>query len=177
MTIGFARYLIPATASVLTLQRERSFRYQMPCSILSTCSRAAVVFTSTNYIPSWSLTLSNSISIIIIRTLNPPRAYKWTILLKDLLSCFAFRLGAWSQVYNIIPLDREIKNSIPFTNITSAIKLTYLWRSYSPGGILVRSGTTLCGFCLVDLPAKRGRSGPIMARVLVISLTVTGQFF
>ena len=173
MTIGFARYLMPATASVLTRQRERSFRYQMPCSILPMCSRAEVVFTSTSSIPSWSLTFSNSISIIIVRTLNPPCAYKLIILLKDLLSCFAFRLGTCSQVYNLILLDRETKCTIPFTNITFAVRVIYLWRSYSSRGIPIYSGTALFGFCLVDLPAKPGRLGPKKARALVTSLTVT----
>ena len=160
MTIGFARNLIHATANVLTLQRQRYFRYLIPLSVSPTCSRAAVVLTSTSSIPSWSLTFLNSMSIIIVRTLKPLRAYKLVICFRDLRSCIAFQLGTCSQVYILIPLERETKNAIPFTNITSAVRVTYLWRSYSYPGMPMYSRTTLCGFCQLD-KIQRGWSRSI----------------
>ena len=35
-----------------------------------------------------------------------------------------------AQVYNASFLDRVTKNVIPFTNITSPVRITYLWRLY-----------------------------------------------
>ena len=100
---------MPTIDIALTVHRERSLKNWVPCSISATCSHAAVVLTSTNSISGWSLTFSNSISIIIVRTVNHPRAYKLTTFFTDTLNYRDFRSGTCSHVYSLTVLDRVTK--------------------------------------------------------------------
>ena len=105
----------------------RSLITRMARSMSPTCSRAAVVLTGTSR--DRSSRGLNSISIKHILTRKPPLLYSRATVSRLACSCVAVRLRRNSIVSSFMPLDRVTKNGRPFTNITSAVRITSRSRS------------------------------------------------
>ena len=146
----------------------------MKRSFSPTCSLSAVVFTSVLTI--LSETFSNSMSIITTFTKNTFLPYNFTILFRPLLSCIAVQVGIYSAVNITILLDKVIKNGKPFTNITSAVNVTNLWRTWKYLGIGMYSLSTHVGLDLTDFPLIPATFGPNTLFALVMCSSLTGQF-
>ncbi len=65
---------------------------------------------------------------------------------------------------------------MPFTNITSAVRTTNLWRQWKSSGICPTAASTLSGFWRVVLPRTPAMLGPKIEWALVMWSGLTGQF-
>ena len=77
---------------------------------------------------------------------------------------------------NFISLKRVTKKGNPLTNITLAVKVTFLFHSYNALEIEIYSGLTLPGFRLTVFPFKLALSGPKRAFALAMSCKVRLNF-
>lgn len=85
------------------------------------------------------------------------------------------QLGKNLRVINFIPRERVTKNGKPFTNITSAVRVTLWICSNNDRAIFTFSGLTAVGRCHTNFLRMLARSGPNMVHTLVMSDTVIGQ--
>ena len=85
------------------------------------------------------------------------------------LKWLAVRLGMCSALNSQIFHERVVRNSMPWTHITSEVKLTRQW-------ICKISIYTMTGFFFTVFPHTPVKSGPYMIRALVIWVGFTGHF-
>ena len=78
---------------------------------------------------------------------------------------------------NLILLDKVFRKYIPFTNITSAVKVKNLCSSYKSLGIWVKYVSEVSGLCLTVFPRTPYKSGSKMVCVLVISSNFIRKLF
>ena len=121
ITICFCNYLITQSRMSEVEHHIISFVSIIFLLISVTCSCTAVVLTASS--PTFSLTFSNYISIRTRRVKNPPLEYNFTVFIIDLANFPAVRVGAYSQVINMIFREKVTRNGIPFMNMASAIKV------------------------------------------------------
>ena len=121
ITICLCNYLIPQSSMSEVEHCVLYFIRRICLSISSTWSCAAVVITSSR--PTLCLTFSHSISIRTRLVTNPTLVYKFMVFIRYLSNFPAVQVGAYLQVINPISREKVTRNGIPFTNITSNIKV------------------------------------------------------
>ena len=118
------KYLITNSSMTDIEQRVFSFIRRIFISIYTTYSCAVVVLTSIN--PTLSYTFLNYVSIRTMRVTNPFLAYNFTILIRDLVNYPDVQVGTYLQAINMIFRKKVTKNVIPFTNMTSTVRVKKL---------------------------------------------------
>ena len=111
---------------------------------------ADVVLTSTK--SASSDTFLNYIYIKITQTIKPLQAYNLVTFIKELLIYLLILEGKCSAVHNIISIDRVFRNTMPFTNVTPAVKVTKLQISLKSIGIRIYSISAWLEFFLTVSP-------------------------
>jgi hypothetical protein len=122
------------------------------------------------------LSFSNSPSINIVLTLKPALLYTCRTQSKCLARLLAILTGTCSVVMNLICQDIVNRKAVPSTKNTSATIVINLLVSTREQGTAMWSATTGAGVLQTVFPLMLAKSGPNIARALLMSVVVIGQF-
>jgi hypothetical protein len=120
---------------VLIRARARSLISRICLSILGTCSLAAVVLRLTPWLIRSRRRHSNSRSISAVLGLKPRALYSEIFFNNDLMRFGSDLFVTYSMVVNFILREIVVTNGNPFTNMISAVMVTFLLRSNMALGI------------------------------------------
>ncbi len=158
---------------VFKIPLPRSFIRRILRSISGTCSFAAVVFIT--MIGTRFCRHSNSLSMRIVPTWKPPRAYRSIIRVIPAARFFLVQEGVYSAVNRFNPREALTRNGTPFTNIQSTLSVTIRCRSKIVAGICTYLIRTDSGACRTVLPLTPARSGPKIVLAFLTAVSVTLQ--
>jgi hypothetical protein len=119
--------------SVHTMSQAGSFKTRMNCLTSPTWSIAAGMLRAS--IGTWSLIYSNSLSIKIVWTIKPVRAYTQRMWWMRDPSFVAMRCGACSMVIRFMLCNTDTKKGNKLTNMTLTASVTLWFISTSARGI------------------------------------------